>query len=76
VCISALPPKALAHTRYLCKRLKQQFPQAKIAVGLWAQPQYAIRMTPRLTEVGADDVISSLEAGARWAKQRMNEVTG
>ena len=76
VCISALPPKALAHTRYLCKRLKQQFPQAKIAVGLWAQPQYATRMTPRLTEVGADDVISSLEAGARWAKQRMNEVTG
>jgi predicted PurR-regulated permease PerM len=74
VCITAVPPKALAHTRYLCKRLKQQFPQAKIAVGLWDDSGYAARMTPRLIEAGADIVVSKLEAGTKWARQRMNEL--
>jgi hypothetical protein len=76
VCISALPPKAIAHTRYLCKRIKHRFPKTKMAVGLWVDPQYASRMTPRLMEVGADAVISSLEAGARWARQRITETSG
>lgn len=76
VCIAAVPPKALAHTRYLCKRLKQQFPNIRIAVGLWGESGYAARMTPRLTEAGADIVVSSLEAGAKWARQRMSEFVG
>ncbi len=35
VCISALPPAALSHSRYLCKRLKIKFPDLSIVVGLW-----------------------------------------
>jgi hypothetical protein len=73
VCIAAVPPKALAHTRYLCKRLKQQSPSARIAVGLWGATGYAARITPRLSEAGADVVVSDLEAGVRWARQRMHE---
>ncbi|MBA2492107.1 MAG: AI-2E family transporter [Gammaproteobacteria bacterium] len=73
VCVSALPPKALAHTRYLCKRLKQQFPKARIAVGLWNTKEYAARVTPRLNEAGADAVLPNLAAGVKWARQRMNE---
>jgi predicted PurR-regulated permease PerM len=73
VCIAAVPPKALAHTRYLCKRLKQQSPSARIAVGLWGATGYAARIMPRLTEAGADVVVSDLEAGVRWARQRMHE---
>jgi hypothetical protein len=73
VCVSAVPPKALAHTRYLCKRLKQQSPNARLVVGLWDGKGYAADMLARLNEAGADTVVSNLEAGVRWARQRMNE---
>lgn len=35
VCISSLPPAALAHSRYLCKRLSSRFPELHTVVGLW-----------------------------------------
>ena len=35
VCIAATPPGGLAHTRYLCKRLRSRFPDLKILVGRW-----------------------------------------
>ena len=35
VCIAAVPPGGLAHTRYLCKRLRSRFPELKILVGRW-----------------------------------------
>ncbi len=35
VCIAATPPGGLAHTRYLCKRLRSQFPDLRIVVGRW-----------------------------------------
>jgi len=35
VCISAMPPAAATHARYLCKRLRGRFPEANLVVGLW-----------------------------------------
>jgi predicted PurR-regulated permease PerM len=35
ICIAALPPGGLAHTRHLSKRLRQRFPELKIIVGRW-----------------------------------------
>ena len=35
VCISAMPPAAATHARYLCKRLRGRFPEANLIVGLW-----------------------------------------
>ncbi len=35
VCIAATPPGGLAHTRYLCKRLRSRFPELKVVVGRW-----------------------------------------
>lgn len=35
VCISAMPPSAAAHARYLCKRLRGRFPETNLIVGLW-----------------------------------------
>src|SRR4030095_5185720 len=34
-CISAVPPSAAMHARYLCKRLRGRFPDANLVVGLW-----------------------------------------
>lgn len=35
VCISATPPAAVMHGRYLCKQLRRRFPELKLVVGLW-----------------------------------------
>jgi predicted PurR-regulated permease PerM/methylmalonyl-CoA mutase cobalamin-binding subunit len=35
VCVSALPPTAVTHARYLCKRLHGQLPEIDMVVGLW-----------------------------------------
>jgi hypothetical protein len=35
VCLSALPPFAVAHARRLYEKLRAQFPDIKIVVGLW-----------------------------------------
>jgi predicted PurR-regulated permease PerM len=35
VCVSATPPAAVMHARYLCKRLRIHLPQVKLVVGLW-----------------------------------------
>jgi predicted PurR-regulated permease PerM len=35
VCISAMPPAAATHARYLCKRLRGRLPEGNLVVGLW-----------------------------------------
>ncbi|MBI3863350.1 MAG: AI-2E family transporter [Planctomycetia bacterium] len=35
VCISAMPPAAATHARYLCRRLQGKFPAGRLIVGLW-----------------------------------------
>ena len=35
VVVSALPPAAVAHARYLCKRLRDRFAEINTVVGLW-----------------------------------------
>jgi predicted PurR-regulated permease PerM len=50
ICIAAVPPGGLSHTRYLCKRLRARFPNLKIAVGRWG--------------TGSEDSNSILLAGA------------
>jgi hypothetical protein len=35
ICISATPPAAVMHARYLCQRLRDRFPKLRLIVGLW-----------------------------------------
>ncbi|HEX4589076.1 MAG TPA: AI-2E family transporter, partial [Gemmataceae bacterium] len=56
VCVAALPPGGLAHTRYLCKRLRQRFPDVKIAVGLWGADSALAQAREVLAGAGADHV--------------------
>ena len=35
VCISAVPPGTLVHTRVMCKRIRARFPDLPIVAGLW-----------------------------------------
>src|SRR5207302_177903 len=49
VVISALPPAAVTHARYLCKRLHGKFPELKIVVGLWTSKGDLDRARTRVT---------------------------
>ncbi|MFL5242791.1 MAG: AI-2E family transporter [Gemmataceae bacterium] len=56
VIISAIPPGALAHARYLCKRLRSRFPDLKMLVGRWGAKGDSGRIQDRLSSAGADYV--------------------
>jgi predicted PurR-regulated permease PerM len=60
VCIGALPPGGLAHTRYLCKRLRARLPAARIVVGRWGLKDDVEQNLEQLHEAGADQVETTL----------------
>ena len=59
-CIASLPPGGMAHTRYLCKRLKGRLPDLKIVVGRWGQKGNIEETEKLLHEIGADLVATTL----------------
>jgi hypothetical protein len=56
ICIGAVPPGGLAHSRYLCKRLRNQAPNARIMVGRWGLKAGIEQNQEQLKEAGADEV--------------------
>lgn len=60
VCIGALPPGGLAHTRYLYKRLRVRLPAARIVVGRWGLKGDLEQNEEQLREAGADRVETAL----------------
>ncbi len=61
IVIGALPPGGRTHTRYLCKRLRAQFPTLKIIVGRWGGDEDAAS-DEQLKSAGADEVVESFAA--------------
>jgi predicted PurR-regulated permease PerM len=59
VCVSALPPGDLAHSRQICKRIRQQNPETRLFVGRWADEKHRAR-NEQLKNSGADDVVSTI----------------
>jgi predicted PurR-regulated permease PerM len=59
VFVSVVPPSTVTHARYLCKRLRQRFPELRIVVGLWGVESPKPR--ERMLAAGANAVVSSLE---------------
>jgi hypothetical protein len=77
VCISALPPFASTHARYLCKRLKPRFPQVRIVVGLWQQGSIVAKTQERLSATGIDKVVTTLaDAVIELERLSRNAVVG
>jgi hypothetical protein len=54
-----MPPRAATHAAYLCKRLKQRFPELKVLVALWTR-ENTERAQARLREAGVDQVATRL----------------
>jgi predicted PurR-regulated permease PerM len=60
VCVSVLRPLSISHARYLCKRLRQRFPDLKIVVGLWNAEELLSKAKERLLAAGASEVVTKL----------------
>lgn len=69
VIISALPPAAVTHARYIVKRLRTRFPELKIIVGLWTVSGDLTRQQARLKSAGTDLVVGSLEGAIEQLQQ-------
>jgi predicted PurR-regulated permease PerM len=54
VVIGAVPPYSFSSIRYLCKRLRRQYPDVKIVVGCWGLPDDVKATVDRLKAAGAD----------------------
>lgn len=66
--ISAMPPAASMHTRYLCKRLRSAQPAAKILVGYWTADTLVEQTRTRFTSRGADKVVNRLADALKWVQ--------
>jgi predicted PurR-regulated permease PerM len=60
VCIGSLPPGGLAHTRYICKRLRTRVQEVKILVGRWGLVDNLQRTQKQFTEAGADALTTAI----------------
>jgi hypothetical protein len=64
ICIAALPPGGLSHSRHLCKRLKGRFPQQKIVIGRWGTDGM-LDNRDEWNSCGADYIGTTLEESLR-----------
>jgi predicted PurR-regulated permease PerM len=69
VIVSALPPGATTHARYIVKRRRRRFPDQKIIVGLWTNFVSLERAKQRLESAGTSLVVGSLEKAAEELRQ-------
>jgi hypothetical protein len=69
VFISCLPPRGTQQTRYLCKRLRQDFPRLRIIVAHWGFAGDKARLVATLKARGADQVVTTVaEASDQLAR--------
>jgi hypothetical protein len=60
VCIAGLPPGNRDRIRYLCKRLRQRFPELRIIVGRWGADGTARYHQKVIQKAGANHVTTTL----------------
>ena len=60
VCVSATPPAAVMHARYLCTRLRARLPKVKLVVGLWDTPGDLTKAKQRIGPGTNTHVVSTL----------------
>lgn len=60
VVVSALPPAAVTHARYLCKRLHARFPDIETVVGLWTWKGDRVKARDRITCTRTVRMVTSL----------------
>ena len=75
VCVVTLPPEGLAAARYLCKRLRMEFPELKLLVGRWGEED-GEQARQRLQAAGADAVATTLQESYRQVRPLLRGTSG
>jgi hypothetical protein len=60
VAVSALPPAAISHARYLCKRVTAKYPEQPMLVGLWTIKTNLERARQRITCSKETPIVTTL----------------
>lgn len=66
VCVTAVPPFAYPHARYLSKRLRQQFPDIKIIAAILNRGD-AQELKKREPQIPAEEIVTSLDQALSMA---------
>jgi hypothetical protein len=74
VLIAAVAPGGLTEARYLCRRLRDQHPGAKIVVGRWGRGKDARKAQALLLPAGADRVAGTLREARAYLARLINPV--
>jgi predicted PurR-regulated permease PerM len=69
ILVSALPPTAVTHARYLCKRLQSKFPSLAIVVGLWTYAGDTFRAKQRIAPGDHARITTSLKEALEQINQ-------
>jgi len=64
LCICALPPSALLHTRALWQQLKQRCPEHRIVIGLWDDRLEMASVQERIGRIPAESIATKLKQAA------------
>ena len=65
ICISALPPAALRQARLFCKRVRAEFPEIKIVLGVWTATPDREELSRRLADAGVNQIVFDLQEAAQ-----------
>jgi hypothetical protein len=66
ICISGLPPFALAHTRTISRRMKSKFPSCKLVVAIWGFNGDVEKALQRFQEPRPERMVVSLAAALSY----------
>lgn len=76
ICVSALPPFAVAQARSLCKRLRAKFPNLPIVLGLWGFGGGVLKAQERVGDSCTDAVVTKLSEGLMQVRRCAEIDTG
>jgi len=69
ICVSAMPPAAVSHARYLCKRLHARYADAAMAVGLWTLKGDLNKARDRISCNSSVRIVTNLHEAAEQMEQ-------
>lgn len=75
ICISALPPSAIRQARLFCKRVRVEFPDKKIVLGVWSASADRDELTRRLADAGGNHIVTNLNEAAQMVRQMVEATT-
>ncbi len=69
VVISAMPPGAAAHARYVCKRVRAKLPEIRLVIGLWHVQGITDKLRHRLTSEANAELATQFDEALRQIHQ-------